>query len=516
MLQTNVTLKNKVDQLWNKFWSGGISNPLTAVEQITYLLFMKQLDYLDFKQMSDAKKAGIMYTSMFDGTYRIPSTDQIVDKQTLRWSYFSKMSPEEMLSHVQVKVFPFLKDLRGYDLTFAKYIKNAVFVIPKPALLVEAVFTIEEIFSEIEKYYEEQEKVSQEIQGDVYEMLLSQITKGGVNGQFKTPKHIIKLIVELIEPYLGSRIIDPACGTGGFLLESYKYIEKQLLKDRKVNKTVEDKVLCNALNDEISNTLNNNLYGYDIDMTMVRLAAMNLMMHGIDNSHVYHKNTLSEGSSKLNQYDIVMTNPPFKGFIEGELINKSLTLRTKKSELLFLENVYNLLKIGGTAGVIIPDGVLFGKSKATVEARKILIENCELKAVIKLPNGVFKPYTSVSTAILIFTKGSETKDVWFYDMHSDGYSLDDTRETLINYGDLPELLKEYRIRNPYDNHNRKKKFFFVSKDEIVGENYDLSIDRYKEYALEEVTYEKPSIILSRLKEIEEDIHKELAELEEML
>lgn len=542
MLQNNSALKSKIAQLWDKFWSGGISNPLTAIEQITYLLFMKRLDDLDIKKKADAEFTGDPYISKFKG-YWIPPEHVFkldekkplqeakkekeekekpfrVDKQTLRWSHFKRMPAEEMLSHVQTKVFPFLKTLNGEESSFTHHMKNAVFIVPKPSLLVEAISTIEEIFEEIEKDAQQGGQAFQDIQGDVYEMLLSEIATAGKNGQFRTPRHIIKLIAELVEPQLGNRIADPACGTGGFLLGAYQYIVTQLDKNQKNLNPDEDGFIRNSvsslLTKDVSNILNDSLYGYDIDVTMVRLALMNLMMHGVDTPHIDYKDTLSKGFTESNQYQVVMANPPFTGSIDKSDINESLKLGTTKTELLFIENIYNLLKIGGTAGVIVPQGVLFSSGKAFVEARKILIEKCELKAVITMPSGVFKPYAGVSTAILIFTKGGETENVWFYDMQSDGYSLDDKRTKLEGYGDLQDIVTQYKKRDQRKESDRKEKFFFVPKAEIVAENYDLSMSKYKEDVSEEVAYEKPAVILAKLKAMESEISKELTELEGML
>jgi len=520
MVQNNSTIKSKIEQLWDKFWSGGISNPLTAIEQITYLLFMKRLDDLDQKCIYDAEFTGEKYTSKFDGKFTIPGTELKVDKQTLRWSHFKRMPAEEMLSHVQMKVFPFLKLLNGNESPFTHHMKNAVFIIPKPTLLVEAIATIEEIFVEIEKDANEGGQAFHDIQGDVYEVLLSEIATAGKNGQFRTPRHIIKLIAELVEPQLGNQIGDPACGTGGFLLGAYQFMVTQLDKNKKNLNPDEDGFIRNSvsslLTKDVSDILNDSLYGYDIDVTMVRLALMNLMMHGVDTPHIDYKDTLSKGFTESNKYQIIMANPPFTGSIDKSDINESLQLGTTKTELLFVDNIHNLLKMGGTAGVIVPQGVLFGSGKAYVEARKILVEKCELKAVITMPSGVFKPYAGVSTAILIFTKGGETENVWFYDMQSDGYSLDDKRIKQEGYGDLQDIVTQYKQRDQRKESDRKEKFFYVSKGEITEENYDLSMSRYKEDVFEEVVFEKPIVILTKLKTMESEINQELAELKGML
>jgi type I restriction enzyme M protein len=294
----------------------------------------------------------------------------------------------------------------------------------------------------------------------------------------------------------------------------------QLDKNKKNLQPDEDGFIRNSvsglLTKKVSEMLNDNLYGYDIDVTMVRLSLMNLMMHGVDTPHIDYKDTLSKGFTESNQYQIIMANPPFTGSIDKGDINESLKLGTTKTELLFVENIYNLLKMGGTAGVIVPQGVLFGSGKAFVEARKILIEKCELKAVIAMPSGVFKPYAGVSTAILIFTKGGETENVWFYDMQSDGYSLDDKRTKQEGHGDLQDIVMQYKRRDQRIESDRKEKYFFVPKEEIVLENYDLSMNKYKEDVFEEVVYEKPVVILAKLKTLESEISKELTELEEML
>jgi type I restriction enzyme M protein len=521
MLQSNSALKSKIDQLWNKFWSGGISNPLTAIEQITYLLFMKRLDELDLKKQADAKFADEKYISKFSGMFTIPGTKEKVKKETLRWSKFKRMKADEMLMHIQTKVFPFLKQLNGEASPFTHHMKNAVFIIPKPSLLVEAMATIEEIFEEIEKDSKSGGQAFQDIQGDVYEMLLAEIATAGKNGQFRTPRHIIKLITELVEPQLGNKIADPACGTGGFLLGAYQYIVTQLDKEKKKDlKADEDGFIRSSvssrLNKKVRDNLNDNLYGYDIDVTMVRLGLMNLMMHGVDEPHIDYKDTLSKSFNELNKYNIVMANPPFTGSIDKSDINESLKYGGTKTELLFVEQIYNLLKMGGTAGVIVPQGVLFGSGNAFVEVRKMLVEQCELKAVIAMPSGVFKPYAGVSTAILIFTKGGETENVWFYNMESDGYSLDDRRSKLEGYGDLQEIVKEYKKRNPKKENDRKAKFFFVPKEDIAKEKHDLSMSRYKEDVFEEIPYDKPADILKKLNQMEKEIEKELKELERML
>ncbi|PKO92219.1 MAG: DNA methyltransferase [Betaproteobacteria bacterium HGW-Betaproteobacteria-1] len=522
MLQNNPELKSKIDQLWNKFWSGGISNPLTAIEQITYLLFMKRLDELDQKRQADAEWTGETYTSKFEGSwipleYRSqPEPEKFaIDKRTLRWSEFKRMQAEEMLQHVQGKVFPFLKDLNGAESNFTHHMKNAVFIIPKPSLLVEAVKTIDDIFEVMERDSRENGQAFQDIQGDVYERLLSEIATAGKNGQFRTPRHIIKLMADLVQPQLGHKIADPACGSGGFLLGAYQYIVTQLaITAGTANLTPDEDgfvrtSVAAAFDAKRQAILQQSLYGYDIDATMVRLGLMNLMMHGIDEPHIDYKDTLSKSYTEESEYDIVMANPPFTGSIDKGDINENLQLGTTKTELLFVENIYRLLKKGGTACVIVPQGVLFGSGGAFKTLRQLLVERCDLKAVITLPSGVFKPYAGVSTAILLFTKvwgpkdkvtQPATENVWFYEMAADGYSLDDKRSKQEGFGDLQDIVAKYHARNAAADTDRTAKCFMVPRAEIADEknNFDLSLSRYKTDVFEEVYYDAPGVILDRL------------------
>jgi len=522
MLQNNPILKSKIDQLWDKFWSGGIANPLTAIEQITYLLFMKRLDDLDLKQQADADFTGDAFTSRFSGDWVPPEhrdkskKDQkpfAIKKEDLRWSEFKRMQTEEMFNHVQGKVFPFLKDINGRESHFTDHMKNAVFMIAKPSLLVEAVKTIDAIFEEIEKDSKEKGQAFQDIQGDVYEYLLSEIATAGKNGQFRTPRHIIKLMAELVQPQLGHRIADPACGTGGFLLGAFQYIVTQLAFRKGAKKLQADEdgfkrtSVSAGLNEKAKHILNESLWGYDFDSTMVRLSLMNLMMHGIDEPHVDYKDTLSKSFNEPSHYDIVMANPPFTGSIDKGDINEALSLKTTKTELLFIETIYHLLKKGGTAGIIVPQGVLFSSANAFVEARKILVDRCDLKAVITMPSGVFKPYAGVSTAILIFTKVYDKEDkvtepatehVWFYDMKDDGYSLDDKRNKLEGYGDLQDIVEKFKKRSPKKDIDRTQKYFVVPRQEIIDEKYGLNFSQYREEVFEEIEYEEPAVILHKL------------------
>jgi type I restriction enzyme M protein len=542
MLQNNAKLKSLINNLWDTFWSGGISNPLTAIEQITYLLFMKRLDNMEAKRERDAEWTGESYTSRFSTTY-IPYIDESLelsgaerqklkeprDANELRWSFFKTMAPaEKMLNHVRFNVFPFIKRLNGNASPFTKHMANAVFIIEKPALLVEAIKKIEEIFEEIEKDANEGGHSFQDIQGDVYEYLLAEIATAGKNGQFRTPRHIINLIAELVRPQLGQKIADPACGTGGFLLGAYQYILSDLVRKKDPSKLVKDNdgferaTLSAILTEDLKKVLEESFYGFDIDTTMVRLGLMNLMMHGIDNPHIDYKDTLSKTYNEEGAYDIIMANPPFTGNIDKGDINEQLQLETTKTELLFIERIYHMLKTGGTAAIIIPQGVLFGSGKAFTQIRKKIVEEAELKAVITLPSGVFKPYAGVSTAILIFTKGGQTEQTWFYEMKNDGYELNDKRTEkfleggIRDYGDLQGIVAKYHQRNAESDTDRKAQYFFVPKAELADNDYDLNLSKYQEQVFEEIAYRDPADIFEELNKLEIHIQAELKGLKELI
>lgn len=520
MLQNNSTLKSLIDKLWQNFWEGGIANPLTAIEQITYLIFMKRLDDLEAKRERDAEFTGEKYTSRFKGKFTIPGSTEKIDKSELRWSVFKHKPAVEMLLLIQTKVFPFIKQLNGETSPFTKHIANAVFIMPKASLLVSAINIVEDIFKEIEKDATEGGHAFQDIQGDVYEMLLSEIATAGKNGQFRTPRHIIKLMAELVAPQLGQRIADPACGTGGFLLGAYQYILTDLVRKKEPKKLEKDEdgferaAISAVLNQKVKSILDHSFSGYDIDTTMVRLGMMNLMMHGIDEPLIDYRDTLSKAYNENSQYDVIMANPPFTGNIDKGDINETLQLPTTKTELLFVERIFNMLKMGGTAAVIVPSGVIQNSGKAFEALRKLIIEKAELKTVIAVPSGVFKPYAGVSTAILIFTKGGETNHVWFYDMQADGYTLDDKRNK-ITESDLPEIVQRYKNRDIKKDNDRKQKYFMVPRKEIVGNSYDLNLSTYKEEVYEEIKYEKPNVILKKLSNIEKSINEGINELAEL-
>jgi type I restriction enzyme M protein len=526
MLQLNAKLQSLIRSLWDRFWSGGISNPLSAIEQITYLLFMKQIDELDLKREKDALFTGDTFTSRFVGEFYLPSdTDKKnpIDKATLRWSYFKQMKAELMLPHVQQYVFPFIKELNGDDSAFTRHMANAVFLIPSANLLQGAIAIIEDIFAEIDREAREEGQLFQDIQGDVYEMLLNEISSAGKNGQFRTPRHIIKLVSELVNPQLGHRICDPACGTAGFLLDAYQYIITQLAVKNATNghvfKTDDDGFVRSSLSGMLTQNnkdiLEQSLTGYDFDATMVRLALMNLMMHGIDNPHVDYQDTLSRAFVEEGQYDIVMANPPFTGSIDKGDINENLLLKTTKTELLFTERIFNLLRIGGTAGIIIPQGVLFTAGGAFVEARKKLVEEAELRAVISLPSGVFKPYAGVATAILIFTRSGTTERTWFYRLDNDGLSLDDRRQRVPG-NELPNVVAQWKVRETENPRDRKTKCFFVPVQEIRDKGYDLNFNRYYEAEHYATVHEEPRVLIQRIQELENRIQNGIAELEGIL
>jgi type I restriction enzyme M protein len=497
MLST--TIKSEINKLWNKFWSGGISNPLTAIEQISYLLFMRRIDELDLRELKKAEFSGEKYESIFEGKFSVPNTSEIVDKSTLRWSHFKHLEGGVMLSHVQSRVFPFIKQLNGEGTAFGRHMKDAVFIIPKPSLLVESVGLIDKIYLEIEKD-SQAGQTFQDTQGDMYEFLLSEIASAGKNGQFRTPRHIIQMMVKLVNPKLGESICDPACGTGGFLLGAYQHIITQYTsEDRRF--TDENGFVKGTFGDKLTNEKlwkqlkENTFHGYDFDNTMVRIGLMNLMLHGITQPKIDNRDTLSKNYNEDNKFDVILANPPFKGSIDKGDINEGFKLSTTKTELLFLNRIFNSLKMGGRAAVIVPDGVLFGSSNAHRQAREMIINECELQAVISMPSGIFKPYAGVSTAVLVFVKGGRTERVWFYDMKSDGYSLDDKREKL-DISDIPDIILNWNRREIVEINDKKGRFFLVPVGEIIGNGFDLSISRYKEVVYEREEFDSPNEIIN--------------------
>jgi type I restriction enzyme M protein len=512
-------LRSRVDALWDKFWSGGIANPLTAIEQISYLLFMRRLDALDEKRRGDAAFLGQEFKSLFDGTYS-PRAGGERPRQELRWSRFRHLPAEEMLEHVRDYVFPFIKKLEDGGQVFTQYMQDAVFMIPKASLLVEAVGIIDEIYTELERERQDAGQEFQDVQGDLYEYLLSEIASAGKNGQFRTPRHLIQMIVSLVDPKLGEEICDPACGTGGFLLGAYQHILTQHTspEHRFVG---DDGIERGLLGDRLSDLRQwdvlkeRTFHGYDFDTTMVRIGLMNLLLHGIDHPNLGYMDTLSKRFTERDRYDVVLANPPFKGSIDKGDINEDLRLKTTKTELLFVNRIMNLLRIGGRAGVIVPDGVLFGSSNAHRDLRKMLVEECELQGIVKMPAGVFKPYTGVSTAVLIFVRGGKTEHVWYYDMQADGYSLDDKRAKIAE-NEIPDVIAKWKARDPKRATDRTMKAFLVPVEEIRQYKYDLSINRYRAIGYEASSYEPPTDLLKKLRTIESEISEGLDELETLL
>ena len=479
MLETN--LKSKIRKLWDKFWSGGISNPLQAIEQISYLIFMKKMEDKDVLEQQNATLKGIKFKSIFEG------------HKNCRWSEWSEYPSDKILAHVRDVVFPFMRELGEEESLYSKYMKDASFSLPTASLLIEAVNIINDL------HIKEQ---NQDTQGDIYEYLLSELTTAGKNGQFRTPRHIIKMMVNLAKPEFGDRILDPACGTAGFLVNTYEYILKTNQKNGVSTLTPQKKRIL----DEES------LYGYDIDRTMVRIAVMNLMMHGITDPQIKGEDTLSKRYNENGTYDLILANPPFKGSINESEKSDEFTISTSKTELLFLELMYNSLCVGGRCSVIVPDGVLFGNSNAHKSIRKLLLEKCRLDAIISMPSGIFKPYAGVSTAVLYLIKGEPTEKVWFYDMKSDGYSLDDKRTPQPEKDDIPDILERFEKRFKENNGDHSKKHFFVPINEIKENEWDLSINKYKNEKEEEVNYRNSKLII---KETQKEV-KELANgLEEL-
>jgi type I restriction enzyme M protein len=487
-------LKSKIGQLWSAFWAGGLSNPLTAIEQISYLIFMKRLDDLDTHHINAALIREQKYQSIFEG------------HEDCRWSHWKNMNAEDMYKHVAEKVFPFIKNVRnGVDVAYANAMRDAAFMIPKPSLLQEAVDLLDnEIIGE-----------KPDIQGDVYEYLLGELGTAGKNGQFRTPRHIIRMMVELINPEIGQRICDPACGTGGFLIAAYQHILKKYTTPEMV-KIDEDGTPHNLIGDKITKIehwdflWNKTFYGFDFETTMIRIAFMNMILHGILNPSIKQIDTLSKRFDQTSMCDVILANPPFAGYIDSSDINENFKLDTTKTELLFLELFYNLLDVGGKAAVIVPNGVLFGSSNVHIRARKMLLENCQLEAVISMPSGVFQPYAGVATAILVFVKGGKTDNVWFYEMLKDGYTLDQKRDFIDGKGDIPDIIQKFNKRE------ESEQCFIVDFEKVKQNDYNLSISRYKQIEHKSIKHEEPSVLIDDILRTEREIIRELEELRRLI
>ena len=488
-------LRAKVDSIWNTMWSGGISNPLSVIEQLTYLLFIKRLDELHTLKESKAARTG----KPIERPIFTP------DQDAIRWSRFRETAPDKMFATVRDEVFPFMKALgqsgeadgdRGS--TYAHHMRDALFMIPTPRVLANVVDQLDGI-----------DMADSDTKGDLYEYMLGKIATAGQNGQFRTPRHIIKLMVDMVAPTPKDVICDPACGTAGFLIAAAEYLvehdSETIYKDAAARRRFNESTF----------------HGYDFDSTMLRIGSMNMLLHGAENPHVRYRDSLAQADDDdAEGYSLVLANPPFAGSLDYESTAKDLqqVVKTKKTELLFLALFLRLLQTGGRAAVIVPDGVLFGSTKAHRTLRTILVEEQKLDAVISMPSGVFKPYAGVSTAILLFTKTNSggTSDVWFYDMQEDGFSLDDKRTPQPEKSDLGDILARWEDREAERKRARTDKSFLVPKAEIAGNDYDLSINRYKEVEYEAVEYDPPMVIMERLALLEAEITEGRLELERRL
>ena len=506
-------LRGQIDRIWDSFWSGGIANPLEIIEQITYLLFLRRLDDL---HTLEENKATRLKKPMARRIFPEGKDARGRPYEDLRWSRFKDSAPAEMYTLVGEHVFPFLRTLGGDGSTYAQHMKDARFTIPTPALLAKVVDLLDAVPME-----------DRDTKGDLYEYMLAKIASAGQNGQFRTPRHIIQLMVEMVAPGPGDVICDPACGTAGFLVAAGEYLREhhpELLRDPKAKAHFHEQAF----------------HGFDFDNTMLRIGSMNMLLHGVESPDIRYRDSLAQDhAGEEEKYTLVLANPPFAGSLDYENTAKELQrmVKTKKTELLFLSLFMRLLKTGGRAAVIVPDGVLFGSSKAHKTLRKMLIEEQKLDAVISLPGGVFKPYAGVSTAILLFTKTNSggTDHVWFYDVEADGRSLDDRRTLLVpeekfgavphtaltaaDHGknNLPDILARWGKRASSERKRaRTEQSFCVTKADLVAQGYDLSLNRYKEVLHTAVKHASPADILSRLDSLEEEIRDGIGELREML
>ena len=488
-------LKTKVDNIWNTMWSGGISNPLSVIEQLTYLLFIKRLDELHTLRESKAARTG----KPIERPIFTP------DQDAIRWSRFREVAPEKMFATVRDEVFPFIKALRqsgeadgDRGSTYAHHMRDALFMMPTARVLANVVDQLDGI-----------DMADSDTKGDLYEYMLGKIATAGQNGQFRTPRHIIKLMVDMAAPTPKDVICDPACGTAGFLIAAAEYLvehdSETIYKDAAARRHFNE----------------GTFHGYDFDSTMLRIGSMNMLLHGAENPNVRYRDSLAQtDDDDAEEYSLILANPPFAGSLDYESTAKDLQriAKTKKTELLFLALFLRLLQTGGRAAVIVPDGVLFGSTKAHRTLRTILVEEQKLDAVISMPSGVFKPYAGVSTAILLFTKTNSggTDHVWFYDMREDGYSLDDKRTPQPEKSDLGDILVRWQNREQEHTRARTDQSFVVPKAEIAGNGYDLSINRYKELEYEAVEYDPPMVIMERLAVLEAEITEGRLELERRL
>ncbi|WP_330586599.1 class I SAM-dependent DNA methyltransferase [Aminipila terrae] len=482
------------------FCSRGLVNPIEVIEQITYLMFIHDLDDSDNRHAKESAMLGLSYKSIF--AEEIMIGERKIDGTQLKWSMFHDFPAGKMYSVIQEWVFPFIKTLHSdKNSAYSKYMDDAIFKLPTPLLLSKVVDSLDEIY----RLMAEAKDI--DIRGDVYEYLLSKISQSGRNGQFRTPRHIIRMIVELMKPQPDDTICDPACGTSGFLVAAGEYLKEQHKEEIFYDRQKKE------------HYMNRMFFGYDMDRTMLRIGAMNMMTHGVESPFIEYRDSLSDQNLDKDKYSLILANPPFKGSLDADSVSSDLlkVCKTKKTELLFLALFLRMLKIGGRCACIVPDGVLFGSSKAHKDIRKELIENHRLEAMISMPSGVFKPYAGVSTGILIFTKTGHggTDKVWFYDMAADGLSLDDKR-TAVTENDIPDIIARFHNREKEDDRARTERSFFVPKQEIVDNGYDLSINKYKQVEYIKKEYPASTEILDKILKIDEEIAKELLELKAML
>ena len=505
-------IKNKVDKIWTDIWAGGITNPLTVIEQLTYLMFIRSLDEKELENEGFENLTGEAGEKIFP---------QSAVGQSMRWSKFKDKDPRDIYNTISLRVFPAIKNMKygrlpdfdesgeiieipddpnkgkARESAFARYMNNATFLIPTPQVLQKIITGLEDLY--------EHDIAELDMQGDLYEYMLGKLATAGQNGQFRTPKHIRELMVQLLQPTPDDLIVDPACGTAGFLVSSAEYIRKKY----------EDSMT----DAQWENFDGPGFTGFDTDPTMLRISAMNLMLHSIKNPEIDYKDSVSKQNEIKEKYTMCLANPPFKGTVDAESINDNLkaVTNTKKTELLFLSLFLRMLKKGGQCACIVPDGVLFGSSKAHQAIRKELVENHQLRAVISMPSGVFKPYAGVSTAILVFTKtgAGGTEDIWFYDMQADGFILDYKRSE-IEANDIPDILQRFHNLDAEKERKRTEQSFFVPKQEIADNGYDLSINKYKEIEYTPIAYPPTKEILAQIRQLETEITENLNELEKLL
>jgi type I restriction enzyme M protein len=506
MNQNGQNIKGDIDKLWLEFFAGGVANPITVIEQITYLMFSRLLDIRETRNEKRANRLGLDYTGIFES-----------ESDPRRWKNFKDKPANDLIKIIRDEVFPMFRDIAKKGTSFGEYMENATLMVQRPSTLVTAMDIISRL-----------PLTTGDSKGDLYEYMLSKLNTAGISGQFRTPRHIIQLMVRMLDPKPDEKICDPACGTAGFLTEVTNYFLEKFTSDEGKFKDTEGTHYTGDLLEPYRDHIQKELItGFDFDATMLRISAMNLMVHGIENPNVHYQDTLGNSfienrpNQAKNSFDVILANPPFKGVIDVSSVDPTLTgkVKTKKTELLFPVLMLRMLKTGGRCAVILPDGVLFGSSKAHLALRKMLIEENQLEGVVSLPSGVFKPYAGVSTAILIFTKGGKTENVWFYDLEDDGFSLDDKRTRLYDTafaGDLPNCLQNWQEKNSTTKSDRSKKAFFVPLEEIVTNKYDLSINRYKESVYIEEVFDKSEVIIRKLRDNEKLILDDLDSIEKSI